>query len=293
MRTRSRGRGGRRRGGPERDALLRELLSAPRFEVLPTSGIADVVAGSLPAGRTVTVTASVSLGFERMLSTVEQLQERGYRAVPHIAARMVAGRSELAEIVERLTTAGVTEVFVPAGDAPEPAGDYASALDLLRDLAELGNPFAQVGIAGYPESHPHIPDRQTIAAMTDKRPYADCVVSNLCFDPAVVADWIGALRERGETLPVKVGVPGKVDPARLLKVASAIGVGESTRFLSKNTSLFARLLLPGGFSPERYLRKLAGRLTGPEVQVSGLHVYTFNQVAATEEWRERLLAKLG
>ena len=47
--------------------------------------------------------------------------------------------------------AGVSTVFVPGGDQDPPAGDYTSALDLLEDLKELGNPFAEVGITGYPE----------------------------------------------------------------------------------------------------------------------------------------------
>ena len=50
---------------------------------------------------------------------------------------------------------GISSIFVPGGDA-EPAGDYHDALSLLEDLAELGNPFAHVGITGYPESHPSI-----------------------------------------------------------------------------------------------------------------------------------------
>ena len=52
---------------------------------------------------------------------------------------MVSGRTELAEICDRLTGKGITRVFVPGGDA-DPAGDYPDALALLEDLADLGQP---------------------------------------------------------------------------------------------------------------------------------------------------------
>ena len=59
-----------------------------------------------------------------------------------------------------------------------------------EDLAELGRPFAQVGITGYPESHPTIHDDLTVQSMWDKRRYATHIVSNLTFDPAVIRDWV-------------------------------------------------------------------------------------------------------
>jgi methylenetetrahydrofolate reductase (NADPH) len=31
----------------------------------------------------------------------------------------------------------------------------------------------------------------------------------------------------------------------------------------------------------------------PESLVEGLHIFTFNQVAATEEWRQQLLAEVA
>ena len=31
----------------------------------------------------------------------------------------------------------------------------------------------------------------------------------------------------------------------------------------------------------------------PESLIEGLHVFTFNQIAATEEWRQELLAEVG
>ena len=48
--------------------------------------------------------------------------------------------------------------------------------------------LAHVGITGYPESHPTIHDDLTVQSMWDKRRYATHVVSNLTFDPDMLAD---------------------------------------------------------------------------------------------------------
>ena len=278
--------------GRRYDAFLADMLTSARFEVLPTGTIEDKVLEHLPPGRTVTVTASPTKGIEATLQLTESLARQGYVAVPHLAARMVSGASELAEICARLQEIGVRTIFVPGGDADPPAGDYTSALDLLRDLHELGRPFEEVGITGYPESHPTISDDLTVQAMWDKRHYADHVVSNLSFDPATIRTWLDRLRARGIMMPMLLGIPGPIDRAKLLSMATRIGVGDSTRFLAKHKGFFARLAAPGGFTGERFLEQCAPVLARPGALVTGLHVYTFNQVAETEAWRRDYLDKL-
>jgi methylenetetrahydrofolate reductase (NADPH) len=272
-------------------ATMTRLLENARYEVLPTASTEDKILEHLPRDRTITVTASPGKGLESTFELAERLTGHGYTAVPHVAARMVSGRSELSEIADRLVGKGITSVFVPGGDA-EPAGDYLDALSLLEDLAALGNPFSHVGITGYPESHPSIHDDLTVQSMWDKRRYATHIVSNLTFDPAVVRDWLHRLRARGVTMPLLLGIPGPVERTKLLGMATKIGVGESTKFLAKNKGLFARLAAPGGFTGETFLEKCAPALGEDGALVEGLHVFTFNQIGETEAWRTDLLARL-
>jgi methylenetetrahydrofolate reductase (NADPH) len=272
-------------------ATVKRLLQHARYEVLPTPTIEAKVIESVPTSVPVTVTASPSMGLDRTVDLAERLTEQGYSVVPHLAARMISGRSELAELVDRLKRAGITSVFVPGGDA-DPVGDYADAVSMLEDLTALGSPFEQVGVAGYPESHPTIHDDLTVQSMWDKRKHATYVVSNLTFDPAVVKDWVHRMRLRGINLPLLLGLPGPVDRTKLLGMATKIGVGDSTRFLSKQKGLMTRLVAPGGFTGESFLTKCAPTVGEPEANVAGLHVYTFNQVAETEAWRQDWLRRL-
>ncbi|MFI7400489.1 5,10-methylenetetrahydrofolate reductase [Streptomyces sp. NPDC049541] len=271
---------------------LRALLDGVRYEVLPAKATEDKVLAHVPRDVVVTVTASPVKGLEPTLELTGRLAAHGYRVVPHVPARLLRDEVHLKEVVDRLREAGVDDVFVPAGDADPPAGAYDGALPVLRRLTELGEPFAQVGITGYPESHPLIHDDLTIQAMWDKRAHATYIVSNLCFDPRVLGEWIARIRRRDVTLPVYVGVAGPVQRTKLLAMATKIGVGESTRFLTKHASWFLRFAAPGGYSPDRLLQRSEAALTAPSAGVAGLHVFTFNQIAETEAWRRALLDRL-
>jgi methylenetetrahydrofolate reductase (NADPH) len=270
-----------------------QALRRPRYEVLPLGDVVDLVAEHVPRDVTVTVTASPGRGLASTLDVAERLAAHGHRVVPHLAARLVAGETQLQEILERLRGCGVGDVFVIAGDVREPAGPFGGALDLLAAMAELGHRLDQVGIAGYPERHPFIHDDITIQAMWDKRRFATYIVSQLCFHPRVVAAWVHRVRRRGVDLPIHVGVPGPVDAARLLRISTRIGIGESARFARRHTGWLPRLLRVGGYRPGRLVDGLAASLADPASRVAGLHLYTFNEVARTERWRQETLGRLG
>ncbi|MDQ2810417.1 MAG: methylenetetrahydrofolate reductase [Actinomycetota bacterium] len=269
------------------------LLACPRYEVFPSRGTEQAVADWVPAGMTVTVTASPVKGLDATIELTERLTARGYRVVPHLAARSVAGDEHLTEIIARLTACGVDDVFVPGGDATHPAGQFDGALPLLERLGELGRPFRRVGITGYPESHPKIHDDLIIQAMWDKRRHADYIVSNVCFDPARLARWIQRVRARGVTLPLYVGLAGPAERTRLLKMAAVAGASESARFIGRHPNWILRFWAPGGYRPDRFLDRAAAVLTAPGSGVAGLHLFTFNQLQQAEQWRRAALERTG
>ena len=265
-----------------------ELLRRSRFEILPLDGVEDQVLATVPNDVMLTVTASPTKGLGPTVDLTRRLVGHGYAVVPHLSARLVADTAELEEIVVRLHEAGVREVFVVAGDAEEPRGRFHGAIDVLEALDALGRPFPEVGITGYPESHPFIDDDTTVAAMFEKARHATYIVSQVCFDPAVTAQWIENVWARGTRLPIYVGVPGVVSRAKLLRVSARIGIGDSLRFLRKNGS-FAGRFLRGGFSPDPIVDGLGAVLGSGKV--AGFHLFTFNDVADTEAWRQERLIR--
>jgi methylenetetrahydrofolate reductase (NADPH) len=274
------------------DALA-AALERPRYEVIPLEGAAAAVQEYVPTEVTVTVTASPSKGLGPTLDLVEELAAAGYTAVPHLSARLIRTEAELNEILERLARAAVEDVFVVAGDAPQPRGPFAGAADLLRTMARLGHGLREIGITGYPESHPLIDDETTIRAMFEKAEYATYITSQICFDPRVTSQWIENVWARGTRLPIYVGVPGPVHLTKLLRISARIGLGDSVRFLRKHGARMRHLLRPTRYAPDELLRALAPALDDPEGKVAGIHVFTFNELEATERWRRERLAELA
>ena len=276
---------------PAREALAR-VLRAPTFELVPLKNALEQAA-FLPAGATVSVTASPAKGVEATVALCEQLQARGFRAVPHLSARMVRDRSHLRDLIAWLEGAGVDRAFVVGGDAKEP-GDYADGLALLREMAEIGHPLAEIGIPCYPQGHPFIADGPLLEALRAKAAFASYMTTQLCFDPGAIATWIAARRAEGVALPIHVGVPGVAEPHKLLAISARIGVADTHRFLTKNLRFVAKLVRSGGFyRPDALLEGLAPHLADPAAGIVDLHMYTFNAVETFEVWRRAYLAKLG
>ena len=211
------------------------LLRRPLFELIPLRGAIER-AESLPVGAPTTVTASPSHGIEATISLCQALIGRGHDATPHLAAHMFRDRRHVGEILERCRRAGISSAFVIGGDAKD-RGELHDGLALLRAMEDVGNPFTSVGVAGYPEGHPAIPEEKLIDALLEKQGHATSITTQMTFDGAAITSWIERIRAAGVTLPVHVGVPGAVRIQRLFRVAARIGVGGSLRYLRKNRQL--------------------------------------------------------
>jgi len=268
------------------------LLSTPRYEVLPTEDIEELVLRHVPKNVTITITASPRRGIEATISLAERLAARGYQVVPHISARLIKDQAHLKEVLERVVALGRGDAFVVAGDAKEPAGEFPDSVALLEAIQAQPHGLREIGVTGYPERHSFIEDDLTIQAMWDKRRIATYIVSNLCFDPRIVKKWVARVRRRGVQLPIHIGLAGVADPAKLLRVSTRIGLADSARFLRGHSNWFMRMFQPGGYDPERFATALLPDFAAPERNVAGLHFFTFNEIEATERWRQETLARL-
>jgi methylenetetrahydrofolate reductase (NADPH) len=274
----------------EQRVALAALLRSARFELIPL-GDALERAEALPPGAATTVTASPSHGIEATIDLCEGLTRRGHDATPHLAAHMFRDRTHLAEVLDRCRDVGLRSAFVIGGDAKD-RGELHDGVALLRAMDELGHPFTSIGVAGYPEGHPAIPEERLMTALLEKQSHAASVTTQMTFDGEAIAAWIRRIRAAGVNLPVVVGVTGAVKIRRLVRVASRIGVGGSLRYLQKNRQLL-HLLVRRTYTADRLLRSLGPTLTDPSADVRGIHVFTFNQVAETVAWHRRSLDELG
>ncbi len=278
--------------GAQRVDALAGFLRAPRYEILPTEDAEELVVAHVPHEVTITITASPRRGMEATVDLATRLARRGFQVVPHLSARLIRDASHLHEILATVEEAGVRNVFVIAGDARDPTGQFPDSVSLLTAMGgEHG--LTDIGVTGYPESHSFIDDDVTIQAMWDKRRIATYIVSNLCFNPGTVKRWVARVRRRKVELPIYIGLAGVADPAKLLRVSTRIGIADSARFLRGHTNWFMRMLQPGGYEPGRFISSLMPDLVAPERRIAGLHIFTFNEIEPTERWRQEMLARVA
>ncbi len=261
-----------------------------RFEIIPIPSKGKKVLvpkgfSQLPEGATITITCSESIGIPGTLDTTEEVIKRGYRAVPHIPARMVESKCHLIDIVSRLESLGVKDIFVPGGDATPPHGEFSSALEMLRIFRALPSSVIRVGITGYPQGHYDISSDVLKSALLAKQPYADYIVTQVSENFSSILRWISDIRESGVTLPVYVGVIGQVERKRLWKIARSFGIRKTSWFLRHNPIILRRMLAPEVYTSERIIKNIAF-LKG----VQGIHLTPFNNIEKTENWRKNFIS---
>ncbi len=268
---------------------IRALLNDMTYELIPLSNVLPQ-SEFLPEGARVSVTASPAKGMQATIDLAVELAKRGFEAVPHISARLTRDHAELESILDQIDRAGIERAFVVGGDA-DPPGEFFDGLSILQAMDAIGHNLT-IGIPGYPEGHHFISDEAIDQALIDKQPFASSVTTQMCFTPQEIADWISHQRAAGVMLPVGIGIPGVAELRKLIAISARIGVGDSMKFLSKNTSLVGKLVRPGGYAPDDLLIGLSNVLADEYANVHDLHCYTFNQVETTEEWRMSMLASL-
>jgi methylenetetrahydrofolate reductase (NADPH) len=276
-------------GDPATGEAVRALVGDADIEVIPLRS-ADEKLKAIPEGATVTVTTSAKLGLARTLEFSEKAVRAGYSVVPHLAARQLTGEEELRGFIGRLGDLGITELYLIGGDATPPAGPYDSSLQVLEAMRHMDHGLRRIGVACYPEGHPKISDAALAEALRAKQPYAAYMVSQLCFNPEVLASWLRRVRGEGITLPLHLGLAAPMQVTKLIKLGPQIGVGTSVRYLAKQHGFIGNVLKGGAYQPESLLLKMGSALTDPELGIEGLHVFSFNQVEETVRWQRGITA---
>lgn len=287
--------------GPEKmivnnNKILSRLLDKAYMEVIPTPSILDRLV-HIPRHCLVAISCSPTHGLEPTLQLAEKLralpEDRQLKLIPHVAARMIRDKGHLKKILCRLDALEIDSIFVPAGDAGEPLGQYTDSLQVLKDMTEIGHNIKDIGVAAYPEGHPFVSDQQLMWYLREKQQFASYLVTQMCFDPLTLVSWLKHIRRAGIDLPARVGLPGVADTSKLVSLSFQIGVGQSLRLLRKRKGLVRRFISTGPYQPDALLDGLLPHLGDPEINIPRFHLFSFNDVERTEKWRAETCAKLS
>jgi methylenetetrahydrofolate reductase (NADPH) len=275
---------------------LRSLIADARYEVIPLKNL-EAQLEHIPAAASVSVTCSFAKGQQTTLDLTRRIQDLGHMAVPHFSARLTADENAVRDLATFCRDRGIKEVFLVAGDAPEPVGKYDGVVAFLRDFLGTDHGLERIGVTAYPDGHSLIPKDVVHEALHQKQALlAEAGIpgfasTQMHFDTKQWIQWARDERAAGFTLPLHIGAPGVVDRAKLISLSTKLDIGSSIRFLTKNSGAIFKMFRPGGYDPNKFLSPLAK--VADEVNIEGIHLFTFNNIQATAEWQQKNLAKLS
>jgi methylenetetrahydrofolate reductase (NADPH) len=213
--------------------------------------------------------------------------------VPHLTG-VGHTRAEVQAILESYAAEGVSNILALRGDPPRdggaPQGDFPHAADLVRFIRDFNQSGRHpdprgfgIGVAAFPEGHPETPNTlrlmDHLKAKVDAG--ADWICTQLFFDNRSFLDW----RERCDLAGIRVPICAGIMP--VLSVANLHRMAE----LAACTHVPAKLM--------RALQRCGDDAEGVERVgihwateqclelldrgVRGIHFYTLNRSAATQE----------
>ena len=220
----------------------------------------------LPKVNDVYITMLPGNDYKEVASKATELAKSGFNPVPHFPARSIKNRAELKDFVTRCKDGGIKQALVIGGSA-QPIGDFHCSLQLLETGLFEG---WKIGIAGHPDGSPDISDKDLKKAMSDKKPYADYIITQWSLNANPIAKFISE-----QTLPVHVGITGPLKLSSLLKFANIVGAKNSISFLKSNITQAIDLLKPR--DPNDLIEKL-------KASTENFHIYTFGGLKETNKW---------
>ena len=243
------------------------------FSIETTPGGARKIgsfAALVPRGTRVFVTHLPHGALDGIARTAARLAEAGMAPVPHIGARHLESRAVLGGHLDALRSAGAREALLVGGDRSEPLGPFPEAADLVGPAAER---FERLYFAGYPGEDRDAPLLAKIAAARAAGVEA-AVVTQFVFEAEAVLAWQQRFAQRGNTAPIRAGLPGVASPGALVNYARMCGAGRALRGLWRNGRL---LRMAGRWTPAA---PIAGLAAAPPA-IEGLHFFPFGGFAET------------
>jgi methylenetetrahydrofolate reductase (NADPH) len=267
------------------------------IEVTPTGATKiDSFAALLAENTSVNVTFLPGTDPNDTIAVAKRLSDEGMNAIPHIAARSLSDKDQLDGLLKRMTSeANVSEVLVIGGGVDKPVGAFDNTMQVLNTGLIQKYGISRIGVSGHPEGSPDIHDDALAQAIADKNAFAVSeglslyMETQFCFDAAAVLSWERAIREAGNALPIRVGIPGPATIKTLFRFAQISGIGPSMRFIAKQARNVAKLMTVQ--SPHLLLAGLANGMsnapTGEDkCLIQHFHYYPFGGFAKTAAYAD-------
>lgn len=262
--------------------FLCDLLNHSSFEIFPSGKVINQL--GIVHGRDIAVTSPQNLPVEQILRFSRDVRKRGHEVIPTLAARQIHNRSHLKTLIHQMQRDKIfSGVFVVGGDKQQ-AGEYGSALSLLNALRSEGAEPIQIGITGYPESHPiaKVNDIEQLQAKQEFFMWRNTgvkrdmyITTQMCFRSEPIVEWVHTIRKAGITLPLVIGL------------APTLNLEQMSRFANK-----CKVEACEDYDPIKVIADIASQLR-PDDRIRGFRFFTFNQIQKTTDILEDMAQVLA
>ncbi|MDQ3757066.1 MAG: methylenetetrahydrofolate reductase [NAD(P)H] [Actinomycetota bacterium] len=213
-------------------------------------------------------------------------RDLGMTAMAHLTC-VGHTRADIEAILTGYRDEGIDNILALAGDppvlpegAPQPAGDFHYAIDLVHLVRSVGD--FSVGVAAHPELHPRsqgdrLRDRDHLA---EKVEAADFAVTQFFFRAEPYFEMVAELADRGVTKPVLPGIMPVTNPGQVKRFAELAGAEFPADLAARIAEVAddpAAVRALGIEVATELCRELL------DEGVPGLHFYTLNRSTATRE----------
>ncbi|MDD2851720.1 MAG: methylenetetrahydrofolate reductase [NAD(P)H] [Desulfuromonadaceae bacterium] len=224
-------------------------------------------------------------------------QEHGLETMAHLTC-IGAKIEEVAQFLDDLTAAGVSNVLALRGDLPQDgtvATPLPSPLRYASDLVSMirsSFPGMGIGVAGYPEVHPEAENVESDLAFLKMKldRGADFAITQLFFDNELYHSFVKRARTAGVSKPIIPGILPVVSLKVIKRIVSLCGATIPADFLAK----LEQADRDGGAAAVQKIGVAHARQQAQELLASGVpgvHIYTLNRAEVVLELVEGLEMK--
>ncbi len=249
----------------------------------------------LRAGTTVYITFLPGSDFVDTVQVAKRLRAEGFEPVPHFAARSIANAETLNEYLSRVVgEAGVDHVLCIAGAVDNPVGQFTDSMQILNTGLFDRHGIRQIAVAGHPEGSPDMTDESINNALQWKNAYSQTtdaklyLVTQFVFESDPVIKWDQTIQQEGNTLPIRIGIPGLATVKTLLMHAKACGIGPSMKYLTRQAKNLSKLMTIK--TPDVLVRDLAiHSRSNQKSGIVGMHMYPLGGLRRSAIWSHALV----
>lgn len=278
----------------QKDAM--QLQCLPYTLEITGKAIEDIVAAQhvIPQGTAINIAFLGNENHAQRIHAAKTIRDCGFEPVPIISSRRLLSVEDRDQLLSSLIKEAAPKRFLlVGGDPAQPAGPFQDSLSLLNSKIVESFGIRHVAITGYPEGHPKIDQQELWRCLKWKLDYvrqAECsveITTQFGFDAQAVVRWIERLRSEGIDTPVRVGIPGPADAAKLLRFAKQFGVVASASIMRRYGLSLANLMRRS--VADRYWEDLNALLLKQDLGQVYFHLYPFGGVAESVTWMNEQL----